>query len=314
MGSMLNKSQKITNMVKKRKYLIKSIIKWWIIYSISLFFGAYILKKLVILNPLLNLIFIALIVTIVAQAIKSHEFHKNIFKFKRFIFYFLVYANVIWLIGKFIFPETILQAGPLSFIFLGFVISIVVQIVKKLKLRDHTINWLNFLLLLLLIVANSEYLALDSIQSFMENTYNTSSYSEEKQLCPMPQWEVPVIISTAEFNPENINQKSIRVIDNSIWRIENRFGTCYMGKYRGQHPDWYYCDDMIVSRWDTGSSGTINHRWYTAISAEWNLTDNNVYEFNGFKCENGQKVTVDKDETNYYVHVTKDGTELKIEY
>ena len=33
-----------------------------------------------------------------------------------------------------------------------------------------------------------------------------------------------------------------------------------------------------------------------------------------FYCENGQKVTVDKETTSYYVHVSRDGTEITIEY
>jgi hypothetical protein len=74
---------------------------------------------------------------------------------------------------------------------------------------------------------------------------------------------------------------------------------------------------MIVSRWETGSSGTIKYRWYTAVSAEWRpirLGNDPLYTLNGLTCENGKKVTVAKETTGYYVYVSRDGTPIRIEY
>ena len=89
--------------------------------------------------------------------------------------------------------------------------------------------------------------------------------------------------------------------------------SCYKGKYKGQFPDWFYCDDMVVSRWETSDSGAIRYRWYTAVTAEWR-PEKGRYLLDDFSCENGKKVTVDKESTAYYVHVSRDGTEIKIEY
>ncbi len=73
----------------------------------------------------------------------------------------------------------------------------------------------------------------------------------------------------ASFTPNGIASILNNYVDASVWRVENLFSPCYKGKYTGQNPNWYYCDDMIVSRWETSSSGTINYRWYTAITAEF---------------------------------------------
>ena len=91
------------------------------------------------------------------------------------------------------------------------------------------------------------------------------------------------------------------VIDTSVWRIEGNIRSCYKGKYRGQYPNWVYCDDMIVSRWEKHSSGTIEYRWYTAVTAVWQpeKVKSSQYVFNDFYCENGKKVTVDKETTAY---------------
>ena len=71
---------------------------------------------------------------------------------------------------------------------------------------------------------------------------------------------------------------------------------------------------MIVSRWETTISGTISYRWYTAVSAEWKPVEEGKFIFDKFSCEGGKKVTVDKESTSYYVHVSRDGTEIKVEY
>ena len=143
---------------------------------------------------------------------------------------------------------------------------------------------------------------------------------ENKQPCPTVNSgsgdSVALYESTLNIASAGPILKSL--VNSSTWRIENEFRTCYKGKYQGQHPDWIYCDDMIVSRWETGSAGTINYRWYTAISAEWapaeEKTLNQLYNLEGFACENGQKVTVQKGVVNYYVYDSRDGTRIQIKY
>jgi len=126
--------------------------------------------------------------------------------------------------------------------------------------------------------------------------------------------DYPSILDTSNFvNPVN------KMIDTNVWRIEATSKKCYIGKYVGQYPEKIYCDDAIVSRWETTDSGTIDHRWYTALSSEWNPIKNENGEVTGYKfdkivCENGQKIYVNKESTSYYVHVTKDGNKIQIEY
>jgi hypothetical protein len=79
-------------------------IKWWIIYVISLLLGGFILGRLMITNPFLNLICLAFILSVIAQAIKNHEHTRNKFRAKWFIFYFLVYANIIWVMKEIVLP------------------------------------------------------------------------------------------------------------------------------------------------------------------------------------------------------------------
>jgi len=80
-----------------------------------------------------------------------------------------------------------------------------------------------------------------------------------------------------------------------------------------------YCDNTVVSRWEKTASGTIEYRWYTALSTIWKPIEDiegkiTGYEFEKFVCENGLQKMVDKEKTSYGVYVTKDGTEIKIEY
>jgi hypothetical protein len=310
---MSKKSHKVHKVIKKSKNLFMPFVKWWIIYSISLLLGSFILGRLQIFNSLLNLTFMAFFVAIVAQAVKNHQNHKNQFRFKWFLFYFLVYACVIWIMGEFAFWGVASKGIVFLSIFIGLIMSVVFIVIKKLRLTGDSIGWINFILIILLLVANLTALSSSGILPFINYPANLSEVSEEKQLCPTLNREMPNIRSTADFTPSIIGSKMGARIDTSVWKIEGNTLSCYKGKYRGQYPDWYYCDDMIVSRWDTSSSGTINYRWYTAVSSEWEYVDG-IYLFNRFNCENGKKVTVDKDVTNYYVHVTKDGTELRIEY
>jgi hypothetical protein len=306
---MNNKPHKFNKVIKKNKHSAILIVKWGIIYSISLLLGSYILNQLGVTSSFLNLIFTALFVSIVAQAVKTNKNHK--FRLKWFLFYYLIYVNIIWVTREFIFSGTAFQTEILlSSIATGFIIALVIAVIQKLQLRENSISWISFILIVLLLAANSDNLNFTGLQSFINSTSETS---EEKQMCPTLISPMPNIGSTADFTSHNIGSKSIARIDTLVWRIESDALSCYEGKYRGQHPDWYYCDNMIISRWDTSGSGTINYRLYTAVSSEWEHT-NGKYVFNGFNCENGQKVIVDKDTTNYYVHVTRDGTELRIEY
>lgn len=309
---MHNKSQKTANVMKK--YEITSILKWGIVYSISLFIGNYILNQLNIAHIFLNLILMAFFVSIIAQVAKNHGHHESQFNLKWFIFYFLIYANLIWLIEKIIFSGMITQAGSLSVILTGFIISVVVFIIRKIGIKGHSIILINFILLVLLFVANIDSLNIDSTRSFVNTQLNSSLKTEEKQLCPTPLREMPKVTNTKVFKIVTMGPELSKLIDTSVWTIENGIGTCYAGKYKGQQLNGYYCEGMIVSRWDTSSAGTINHRWYTAVYAEWLPSNDGGWLFNGFKCENGQKLEVEKGKTNYYVHVNKDGSTVRIEY
>ena len=122
--------------------------------------------------------------------------------------------------------------------------------------------------------------------------------------------------SEAVFIPKLMIPVLNKLINDSIWKIEGNIRTCYQGKYKGQYPNWFYCDDMIVSRWEISSSGTIEYRWYTAVTSEWrpegDKTNIQQYVFNGFSCENGKKVTVGKEKSSFYVHDSRDGSKINI--
>jgi hypothetical protein len=190
---------------------------------------------------------------------------------------------------------------------LGLVLVAIVTIIQKIRISGHSVNWINFILLVLFLVANLDYFGGSNIQSFLDQQSNSS------ERCPDAMTYGSPLIRTEADLISNIAPELNVLVDSSVWKIESNSRPCYKGKFKGQYPDRFYCDDMIVSRWDFSNSGAIDYRWYTAVSAEW-IPSSGKYMFNGFICENGKKVTVNKDVTQYYVHVSKDGTEIRIEY
>lgn len=304
------------NPVHNSNSQLMEIVKWGIAFTIGIFLGNYIINRLMITSNFWGIILATFIVSIISQIMHGHESHDYKFNGKWFIFYFFLYANIIWAISEFILPNLTFQTGILSALVVGFSLAGAVVVVQKIKIKNHSVNWITFILLILLLVANLESLSLPSsfsIKPFLKLPANTSALSEDKQVCPTFNSVEPLIKAKAQLNSD-IALPLNNLIDKSVWRIEANIRSCYQGRYKGQYPEWYYCDDMIVSRWETSSSGTINYRWYTAVSSEWEPTPQGRYSLHGFVCENGQKVTVDKEKTNYYVHVSRDGTEIKIEY
>jgi len=269
-----------------------------------------------VVNTLVVILLTATIVSIVAQIVRSHE---SDFKIRWFVFYFLIYANITWLMVEFILPELAFQSGVFSSIVIGFTLAGAVAIIHQLNIRYHSVPWISLILLIILIITNLESLQIAlPIQPFLEKSSNSSGVSEEKQVCPTSISALPVLRNEERFDPKLVGPVLNNLINSSVWRMEGNIRSCYKGKYKGQYPDWFYCDDMIVSRWETSISGTIRYRWYTAVTAEWqpNIQDpyGVEYVFNGFSCENGKKVTVNKETTAYYVHISRDGTEIKVEY
>ena len=291
------------------------IIKWGIIVTISLVISNYIVNKLTIVNNLLVILITASIVSIVIQAIMSHNTNHT-FKMRWFIFYFLVYSNVIWIMTEYILPKISITINILTLIIMGFTIGGVVMILQKMRIGFRSLPWISFILFLILIVANLSYLSGIGLDDFLPN--NSSVNNPQILLgnfekCPIPSFHP---VSTGNINPQSIGSTLNSLIDSTVWRIENDFNICYEGKYKNQYSDWIYCDNLIVSRWVKSNSGTINYRWYTAVTVEWKplSKENQIYSLEGFSCENGQKVTVEKGETNYYVYDSRDGTKIRIKY
>jgi hypothetical protein len=292
------------------------IAKWGALYTLAVLLGNYIISRFMIADTLITILLTALVVSIVAQIVISHNSN---FRLKWFIFYFLVYAIVIWSIGEFIIPKVAFQAGFFSALLIGFVISGVVSIIQKLNIRGDSVHWISIVLAMILLVANLDSIQLLPITSVLDISSNYSNLSEDKQVCPDSISSVPPIQTEAKFDSVSLTGQTLNALLNrGVWKIEGNIRHCYKGKYKGQYPDWFYCDDMIVSRWETGSSGTIKYRWYTAVTSNWRPVKGDSFEtqyvFNGFSCENGQKVTVDKEKTSYYVYVSRDGTEIKVQY
>lgn len=306
--------------VRKSNIQLGQVAKWGIIHSIAILLANYVMSRFIILDNFLVILFTAIIVSIVTQVVRSHESHFNL---KWFIFYFLVYVNVIWVIGEFILPKLFFQTTIFSSLIVGFILAGVVDIIQKINIRQHSIQWISIVLIITMLASNLEsVMSLASLESLPIDTkkpigkqpVNPLELSEENQACPTPNLpRTPLLKAQTALESELIRGTINDLIDTSVWRIEGNVRTCYKGKYKGQYPDWFYCDDMIVSRWETTSSGTINYRWYTAVTAEWR-SEEGKYVFDDFSCENGKKVTVDKETTAYYVHVSRDGTEIKIEY
>lgn len=304
------------NFKDKNEHDLWKIAKWGILYTLAVLIGNYLVSKFMITDVLITIFFTALFVSIVTQIFVSHNFN---FKLKWFIFYFLVYATVIWVIGEFIIPKFIFQEGFLSSLLVGFVISGVVSIIQKLNVRGNSVNWISIVLVVVILVGNLDSVQILPVTSVLDISSNYSDLSEDKQACPVSISSIPPIQTEAKFDSFlSTGQTLNALVNKKVWKIEGNIRHCYKGKYKGQFPDWFYCDDMIVSRWETGSSGAIKYRWYTAVTSKWQPVKGDSFEsqyvFNGFSCENGQKVTVDKEKTSYYVYVSRDGTEIKVQY
>ncbi|MBT3407096.1 hypothetical protein HN415_00265 [Candidatus Woesearchaeota archaeon] len=220
--------------------------------------------------------------------------------------------------NDFIIPEITFQNNIYSLIFLGFTLSIFLSIIQKINIKHKTIPWVSLILGIILIVGNLQSIDILPIKNIINNQINSTEIIEKNQACPTAlNGILDRPLSEIFIQPDSVKSSLNKMVNTSIWRIEGDIRTCYKGKYKGQYPNWYYCDDMIVSRWETSKSGLIKYRWYTAVTSEWKSTDETgttLYTFEHFSCENGKKVTVNKETTAYYVHVSRDGTEIKIKY
>jgi hypothetical protein len=187
-------------------------------------------------------------------------------------------------------------------------------------LRSSSISLISIVLFLLIISSNlTSIKELTNLKSFSQNITSTYSTPEIDNPCPTP------LIPSAglqefdvEFRNDLISPKLNQILDKSVWTIEHPFDNCYLGKYPGQFLENYYCDNLLVSRYELRNSGEINYRWYTAVTAVWKpqklSNGGTIYHLEGFKCENGKKVTIEKGVTNYYVYDARDGKQIKIAY
>lgn len=295
------------NFFKEKDYLI-TLFKWTSVSFISILLSNYLINRLLIVNNFLEVLFTSTILSIMVQAVRSHD-HEFSFRMRWFIFYFLAYSIIIWVMKDYIIPELFSKENLFSYLLTGFIIGALILLVEKAGVRSRTIPWISLVLLLMLIIGNLPYLNGVVSSSLLPQYINSEELSESKKACPSQIG----LNSTGSLSSSFLNG----LIDSSIWRIEREFDSCYKGKYAGQYPDRFYCDNLIVSRWDTSSSGTINYRWYTAINSEWaleNIGRQTFYTLKDFTCDNGKKVTVRKESKQYYVHYARDGTPIRVEY
>ncbi len=289
------------------------ILKWWVVAFVGIWLGNYLCSKFGITSELLMILAVTLFLSIIIEIARSHEQGHN-FYLRWFIFYFLVYTWVIWAMNNYLLPKINSPNNIIYFVIVGLTISIAIFIAKKIPLKSRAIPWISLLLIVLLLAANLTYLQDMGLGKFIPafKTQADSNLSEDKQSCPTPSSH-PIYRANID---SNLGALLKSLIDSNIWRIESEFGICYKGKYKNQNPNWLYCDNLIASRWDLGSSGTINYRWYTAVTAEWEpVTEGtDIYSLRDFVCENGQKVSVEKGVTNYYVYDSRDGTQIRIAY
>ncbi len=306
---MKQKTKKWNIEILKLNPQIVEVVKWGIIYTIAILLAGYIISRLMIVNTLLVILLTAAFVSILAQTIRSHNSN---FKPKWFFFYFLIYSTIVWVMSEYVLPEIGFQKGFFSTFVVGFTIAGTVSIIQKIKIKHHSLNWIFATLIIVILVGNLESLGI----SIGEGLPPITISSPEDEKCPTISSDSLLPINKAGFDYKLIGPSLNKVINNSIWRIEGNIRSCYKGKYKGQRPDWFYCDDMVVSRWDLSNSGTIKYRWYTAVSAEWRPQigkSNTQYILDGFSCENGQKVIIKKGTTSIYVHDSRDGTSINIE-
>lgn len=292
-----------------------NFLKWGVICSIGILVSYFIVSKLNIVNNLWVILITSFIVSSFVEMVRSHNHHYR-FKKRWVFFYFLVYATIIWLINELFFSIFSSQNILTQSLIVGFILSSGILLIRSLRLKSNSLPWAYIILILILVVGNLSYVS-DFIPSNINFQSNTSELSEQDQFCPTTIYGVqaPFILDKNEFNSISTMNKWTNIFINSIvWRKENDVSTCYLGKYQGQNPNNFYCDDLIVSRWELKNSGTINYRWYTAVSSEWIPVNSTSYSFNGFICENGQKVVVEKGVTNYYVYDSRSSGTIKIKY
>lgn len=301
--------------LEKMKNALKKIgielVKWGITAIIAILISNFVITQLSITNSFLMLLLTAAVISILIQAVRIHE-HDIQFNANWFSFFFLCYATTIFAMQS-ILSKITTPTSILSSVIIGVVIAALLVLIQKMHLKSRTIPWISAILVGVLIVANLATLQA-GINYVQEGAANTSTMPENKQSCPTMSGSGFTALKS-DFPAGLVGSKLKATIDRT-WKTEHDFSPCYLGKYQGQYPDSYYCDDMIVSRWETGSSGTISYRWYTAVSGEFKPqgAGSSTYVFAGFTCENGQKVTVSKGVTKYYVYTSKAGTEISIPY
>ena len=297
---------------RKVKKISSFIFKWWLIAFIGLWLGNFLISKFNIYNKLLMLFGVTLIFSIVMQIVKSND-NPHSFYLREFIFYFLIYAFIIGGIGEALLPLMNSVDNIYYFIVLGLIISLSLFFVQKIKIRSKVLPWISLILFLLLLTFNLTYLQDMGLGKFVpySGVQGDSQLPENKQYCPTP--KIHPIYQIDSNGPKSLLNG---LLDATIWREENPFSECYSGKYQNQNPNWIYCDNLIVSRWELSSLGNINYRWYAAVSAEWKPVKEglSIFALEDFSCENGQKVTVEKGVTNYYVYDSRDGKQIKIKY
>lgn len=306
---------------------VGSIVKWGIICTIAILISNFVIDKLLIVNPFWAILVTAIILSIIVQAVRSHD-REYTFKMKWFIFYFLVYATILWVMATYVLPKLDIQTGLFSSLVVGFTLAGVFIILKKMNLNSSSILWISVVLILILVVANMGDLQKFNIPKFTESSFNSSgvleyspilALSEDKQKCPTAvntTWRSTPSLYKENFYEETIGFSMNTLINLSVWKIEKGIGSCYKGHYEGQNPNWFYCTDMVVSRWDLSSAGTINYRWYTMVTFEWSPISTNVntpYLLQGLSCENGEAFVVKKGESKFYFKDSRDGTPINIE-
>jgi hypothetical protein len=314
---------------------IKEVFTWGITYTLAILISIYTVTKMSISDSFLYLLLTTTLISIFAEIVRAHT-HE--FRLNWFLFYFLVYANSVWLISEFVLPFISHVQSELSIALItGFVLSGVYNIIQKSQIREKSIKWLAIVLVFIIIVSNLSFFQSFDVDSAIKmlstptrvskgasNSTNILSVQPTYEKTTQTDWKCPEINfddlnSTMFFGtirPENIQHALNGVINSSIWRIDNDLRACYMGKYKGQYPENMYCDDMVISRWATDDDGTIKYRWYTVVDAVLVSRDigttEHAYAFHSLVCTNGKRIEVDKKETQYYVYDSRDGTRINI--
>jgi len=150
---------------------------------------------------------------------------------------------------EYVLQKIAFQSNISSLIFVGFVIAIVIVIIQKIGIRSRTIPWISFILILILLVSNMGYLQNISPINLSSLYSNSSLMLEPEKKCPTPTKALQEFETV--FDTNSVITKLNSFVDVSVWKIENLFDSCYKGKYTGQNPNWFYCDNLIVSRFET---------------------------------------------------------------